>query len=317
MTLAEREEIIRQNSIQMNINMDMGWDDDESSFKYVPPIEECEDYIPPETNKESDYPEDEDNEDEYADRYDENENQSDAPNDIDVETYFSSNEKDLSYYTYIRKYKNWIQEIKEYCELFKKKYDIYPNLLIANRITHGRFEDAFNDYYAKDLSEQEILKKRVELGLEYDGSLKDIDEEGIEELGDCGECFFHTEKYKLRMMENTNFGSGVIKLQRVHGFLSHEEEIEYGTVPKGEDKESKAHPVIDIIETGKHLEKIMKEEGVTPKIFARIMGWEKPQAIYRWYYGETLPNIDTLSVLAKILNRPIESLLVMRERDNK
>ena len=106
MTLAEREEIIRQNSIQMNINMDMGWDDDESSFKYVPPIEECEDYIPPETNKESDYPEDEDNEDEYADRYDENENQSDAPNDIDVETYFSSNEKDLSYYTYIRKYKN-------------------------------------------------------------------------------------------------------------------------------------------------------------------------------------------------------------------
>ena len=44
MTLAEREEIIRQNSIQMNINMDMGWDDDESSFKYVPPIEECEDY---------------------------------------------------------------------------------------------------------------------------------------------------------------------------------------------------------------------------------------------------------------------------------
>ena len=33
MTLAEREEIIRQNSIQMNINEDMGWDDDESSFK--------------------------------------------------------------------------------------------------------------------------------------------------------------------------------------------------------------------------------------------------------------------------------------------
>jgi transcriptional regulator with XRE-family HTH domain len=68
-----------------------------------------------------------------------------------------------------------------------------------------------------------------------------------------------------------------------------------------------------MVATGKHLEEVMKEEGVSPKIFARIMGWEKPQAIYRWYYGETLPSIDTLSVLARILNRPIESLLVTRE----
>ena len=73
---------------------------------------------------------------------------------------------------------------------------------------------------------------------------------------------------------------------------------------------------VDIIATGKHLEKLMKEEGVSPKIFARIMGWEKPQAVYRWYYGETLPSVDTLSVLAKILNRPIESLLIMREIKN-
>lgn len=117
------------------------------------------------------------------------------------------------------------------------------------------------------------------------------------------------------MMENTCFGSGIIKLTRVHGFLSHEEENRY-TLPIGADREKTSHPVIDMVATGKHLEEIMKEEGVSPKIFARIMGWEKPQAIYRWYYGETLPSIDTLSVLAKILNRPIESLLVTREIEN-
>lgn len=272
------EEQIRQQSIEMNINMDLGWND-------------------------------EDSEDEYADRYDENEDLGDMPNDVDVETYFSSNEKDLCYYTFIHKYKNWVQEVKDCCEFFKKKFDVYPNLLIANRLTHGRFEDAFNDYYSFDLNEEEKLKKRVELGIDYDGVLN-------EDSDDTGECYFSTKDYKLRMMENSSFGSGVIKLQRVHGFLSHEEEIEYGTVPKGEDKESKAHPVVDIIATGKHLEKLMKEEGVSPKIFARIMGWEKPQAVYRWYYGETLPSVDTLSVLAKILNRPIESLLIMREIKN-
>ena len=75
------------------------------------------------------------------------------------------------------------------------------------------------------------------------------------------------------------------------------------------------HPNIDMEATGKNIEKIMKAEGVSPKIFARIMGWERPQAVYRWYYGETLPSVDTLSVLSKILNRPIEALLVMRERN--
>ena len=58
------EEKLRQQSIEMNINMDLGWND-------------------------------EDSEDEYADRYDENEDQGDMPHDVDVETYFSSNEKDL------------------------------------------------------------------------------------------------------------------------------------------------------------------------------------------------------------------------------
>ena len=124
------------------------------------------------------------------------------------------------------------EEIKKYCEVFKARYGVYPNLLTTNRITRGRFEDAFDDYYCKH------------------------------------------------------------------------------------DKEKSPHPVIDMKATGKLLEEVMKEEGVSPKIFARIMGWEKPQAVYRWYYGETLPSIDTLSILSKILNRPIESLLVTREIKN-
>ena len=47
MTIAEREELIRQNSIQMNLAMDLGDDSLEDQCKDVPPIEECEDYVPP------------------------------------------------------------------------------------------------------------------------------------------------------------------------------------------------------------------------------------------------------------------------------
>lgn len=163
--------------------------------------------------------------------------------------------------------------------------------------------DAFDDYYCKP-DQDEYYDLHQEYGLEYGTGIDKYPDE-------AGEAFFHGNGYKLRMKENTSFGSGVVKLTRVHGFLSHEEE--HYTLPVGADREKTSHPVIDMVETGKHLEEVMKEEGVSPKIFARIMGWEKPQAIYRWYYGETLPSIDTLSVLARILNRPIESLLVTRE----
>ncbi|MCR4940209.1 MAG: hypothetical protein K5930_08915 [Treponemataceae bacterium] len=52
MTIAEREEIIRQDSIQMNLasDLDFPWLEDE--VKDIPPIEECEDYVPPGTQKE-------------------------------------------------------------------------------------------------------------------------------------------------------------------------------------------------------------------------------------------------------------------------
>lgn len=307
MTLAEREELIRQNSIQMNIAEDTGFSWLEDQCKDVPPIEECSDYVPP--KEELDFPDDEDNEDEFADAYDECEDQSDVPYEKDSEEYFANNPCDLSYYTFIRRYKNWVQEIKDYCEIFKKKYDLYPNILVMNRITHGRCEDAFQKYYSRSIDDSEVYNKRVELGLEYN---MDIEEEGLYPK-DVDECYFHTKDYKLRMMENTNFGSGVIQLIRVHGFLGNDEFPEHGILPMGRDKEKSPHPVIDMKETGKNIEKIMKEEGVSPKLFARIMGWEKPQAIYRWYYGETLPNIDTLAVLSRILNRPIESLIITRK----
>lgn len=308
MTIAEREELIRQNSIQMNLAMDLGDESLEDECKEVPPIEECSDYVPP--KEELDYPDDEDNEDEFAEYYDECEDQSDSSGEPEVSKYFQENPSDLGYVTFIRKYKNWVQEVKDYCEIFKEKYNVYPNVLVSNRITYGRFQDSYEKYYRGNLepSGEADYRKKVELGVQYnDGFYEDLYPQ------DAGQCYFHTDKYKLRMMEDKSFGSGVVQLLRVHGFLGNEEFPEDKIVSMARNVEKTPHPVINMKATGKHLEKIMKEEGVTPKFFARIMGWEKPQAIYRWYYGETLPTLDTLAVLARVLNRSVESLLIMNE----
>ncbi len=311
MTIAEREEIIRENNIEMNIAMDMGVELDESKLKDVLPIEECSDYVPP--KEEFDYPDDEDNEDEFAEYYDECEDQRDAPDEEDVNEYLDKNPADLTYITFIRKYKNWVQEIKDYCEIFKQKYGVYPNMLVTNRITYGRFQDAYEKYYKGNLEKdcEEDYRKRVELGVEYnDGFYEDLYPQ------DVSECFFHTDKYKLRMMENTCFGSGVVQLLKVHGFLGNEEFPEYNTVSMVRKDDKPVKRVLNMTASGKAIEQAMKEEGVSPKIFARIMGWEKPQAIYKWFHGETLPSIDTLTVLSRVLNRPIESLLVTNNINN-
>ena len=52
MTIKEREELIRQNSIQLNLASDLDFPWLEDDVKDVPPIEECEDYAPTEQEKE-------------------------------------------------------------------------------------------------------------------------------------------------------------------------------------------------------------------------------------------------------------------------
>ena len=277
MTIAEREAIIKENSIIMNLASDLNDERIEDQCKDVPPLEECSDYVPPKDEnsepKHFDFPDDEDNEDEFAEYYDECEDQSDMPHEKDCEEYFTNNPADLDYITFIRKYKNWVDEIKSYCEIFKQKYDVYPNILVMNRITHGRCDDAYVKYMRGSMKEgsEEDYRKRVELGLDYnDGFYEDLyPNEGRE-------AFFHTKDYRLRMMENSSFGSGVVQLLRVHGFLGNEEFPEYKTLSMARDKEKSPHHIIDMEASGKLIEEAMKEEGVTPKLFARIMVGETP-----------------------------------------
>ena len=43
------------------------------------------------------------------------------------------------------------------------------------------------------------------------------------------------------------------------------------------------------------------------------MGFESPQAIYKWQWGQSLPTLDNLVVLAKVFECPIHDILVINE----
>ena len=41
------------------------------------------------------------------------------------------------------------------------------------------------------------------------------------------------------------------------------------------------------------------------------MGFENPQAVYKWLSGRSLPSLDNLLILSKLLNSTMEDILVV------
>ena len=58
------------------------------------------------------------------------------------------------------------------------------------------------------------------------------------------------------------------------------------------------YPIIDPIETGKNIKRIREEKNISVADLQEIMGFESPQAIYKWQWGQSLPTLDNLVVLA-------------------
>ena len=48
-------------------------------------------------------------------------------------------------------------------------------------------------------------------------------------------------------------------------------------------------------ETGKQIKKLLMENGYTVKDVQNAMGFENPQAIYKWISGRSLPSLDNFA----------------------
>ena len=64
-------------------------------------------------------------------------------------------------------------------------------------------------------------------------------------------------------------------------------------------------------ETGKKIKRLLKDNGYTVKDVQNVMGFENPQAVYKWLAGRSLPSLDNLIILSRILNISIEDILVI------
>lgn len=64
-------------------------------------------------------------------------------------------------------------------------------------------------------------------------------------------------------------------------------------------------------ETGNRIRYLLRENGYTVKDIQEVMGFENPQAVYKWLSGKSLPSLDNFLILSKVLHTSIEDILVI------
>lgn len=196
-----------------------------------------------------------------------------------------------------REDESYEDQIMRECAAFYEKYGIYPNAVISNPETFNRWEAAVQeeayDNAADDLLEQmtfsDIKKKQepdtiCEIGPSADGKA----------------TLFKTPQYELFLIENTEYQDGVYQL-----FNGYSPVLENGMF---------TYPLIDMKATGLKIKQLMKEKDITPSQVQEVCGLGSLQAVYKWFVGKSVPNIDNLGVLSNLLNTPIDDIVIFTNR---
>lgn len=64
-------------------------------------------------------------------------------------------------------------------------------------------------------------------------------------------------------------------------------------------------------ETGSRIKSLLRESEYTVRDIQNAMGFENPQAVYKWISGKFLPSLDNFLILSRLLNTSIEDILVI------
>lgn len=73
------------------------------------------------------------------------------------------------------------------------------------------------------------------------------------------------------------------------------------------------YPVLDMQATGKRIRELRQMHKISIQTLRENMQLESVQAIYKWERGASVPSLDNLILLSKILETPIESILVIHD----
>ena len=72
------------------------------------------------------------------------------------------------------------------------------------------------------------------------------------------------------------------------------------------------YPVIDLEATGRRIDEARIERGLKIADISEALGLATTYAVYKWVRGKTLPALENLVALGRLLDRKIDDLIVIR-----
>ena len=74
-------------------------------------------------------------------------------------------------------------------------------------------------------------------------------------------------------------------------------------------------PQINMKATGRRIQALRERQGLSVRELQALLGFEQPQAVYKWQRGECLPTVDHLLILSRIFGLPMQDILVIDDQD--
>lgn len=70
-------------------------------------------------------------------------------------------------------------------------------------------------------------------------------------------------------------------------------------------------PKIDMAGTGANITALRRKNKISVKNLQALMGFNTPQAIFKWQRGDALPTVDNLVILAEIFGVTLNDIVVI------
>ena len=70
-------------------------------------------------------------------------------------------------------------------------------------------------------------------------------------------------------------------------------------------------PFINTAATGRNIDRLRAEAGLSVRDIQMVFGFATPQAIYKWIHGTAMPTIDNLVILAAMLGVTMDEIVVV------
>ena len=71
-------------------------------------------------------------------------------------------------------------------------------------------------------------------------------------------------------------------------------------------------PFVNTVATGRNIEMLRTQAGLSVRDMQMVFGFATPQAIYKWFHGTAMPTIDNFIAMAGIFGVKVDDIIRIR-----